>query len=71
MDKPTLEEQLAVSKFSFEECINLLKGNPIEWIIYRKLNTIWHVIHWNWFNIYTEEESCWSYLKSMIRKTPH
>ncbi len=51
--RPTLEEQIAVSKMADAECIKALRGVGLEradfWL-YRRLRLVWRVIHWNWFD---------------------
>jgi hypothetical protein len=54
-DRPTLKEQIAVSKLTDQECVDLLtcKGQPIKQIdfwIFRKVKWLWSLIHWNWFD---------------------
>jgi len=53
-NRPTLEEQIAISKLTNEECIQLLMGrNKIErfdFFIFRHAEWLWHILHWNWFD---------------------
>jgi hypothetical protein len=52
-DRPTLKEQIAVSKLTDQECIELLKGKGLyrfDFWIFRKVKWLWSLIHWNWFD---------------------
>ena len=54
--RPTLEDQITLSKMTDEECLEVLmpsKGwKRIDFWIFRHCNFFWRVIHWNWFEIY-------------------
>lgn len=51
--RPTLEDQIAISKLQDEECIELLKGKGIKRVdfwIFCHMEALWHIIHLNWFD---------------------
>jgi len=52
--KPTLEEQIAVSKMTEEECIRALmpKGfrQKCDFWLHCHFLFLWQLIHWNWFD---------------------
>ncbi|KKL19405.1 hypothetical protein LCGC14_2465830, partial [marine sediment metagenome] len=66
--KPTLEEQIAVSKLSDDECIKLLCPSGLNFWLYRKLPFVWRLVRWNWFNIWTEDEGFVLFLKHGFRE---
>ena len=53
-DRPTLEEQIAISKLTDEECIKLIVPHDglrgMDFFIFCHLEWLWHIIHWNWFD---------------------
>lgn len=56
-DRPTLEEQIAVSKMTDQELRDLLTCRHDFWrrldlFIFCHSELFWHIIHWNWFCIY-------------------
>lgn len=57
MERPTLEEQIRVSKMTDEELVQLLAppGNVDFWIHWH-FEFLWRVIHWNWFDIWEGSE---------------
>lgn len=54
MDRPTLEQQIAVSKMTDEECMEAFKPHgfqeKVDFWIFRHTYRIWQTIHWNWFD---------------------
>ena len=54
MERPTLEDQITVSKMTDEECIEALvprKGRlGVDFRIFCHWEFLWHLIHWNWFD---------------------
>ena len=43
---------------------------PDSWDFWLCINhkMLWRVLHWNWFNIYTGENSFWAYAKHWFRE---
>jgi len=54
MKRPTLDEQIRISKMTDEECIEALvpsKGwQSIDFRIFCHCKVLWQLIHWNWFD---------------------
>ena len=71
-DRPTLEDQLAVSKLTDEDCMRLLTGgNPLlrmDFWLHRNCRWAWHIINWNWFNVWTGENSFWLWFRHGFRE---
>jgi len=57
--KPTLEEQIAISKLTDEECLKLLLPHTllgkIDYWIHNHALLLWRLYRWNWFNTWTGE----------------
>jgi len=70
--RPTLAEQIAISKLSTEDCIKLIQGNwyhrNIEMFFFNHLTFVWRVANWNWWNMWTEERSFWKFVKHGFRE---
>ena len=50
--RPTLEDQIRVSKMTDEKCIKLLvPARNIEFWIFRHCELLWHILYWRWFDI--------------------
>ncbi len=60
MKRPTLEEQIRISKMTDEECIKaLLPQTPlgkIDFWLHNHCLLVWRIFKWNWFNIWTGEK---------------
>ncbi len=57
MNLPTLEQQIATSKLSDEECVNLLLGRNhwylrLNFWIFRFAPFLWRVLNFNWWCIW-------------------
>jgi hypothetical protein len=67
MDRPTLEEQIRVSKMTDEECIDALIPHTfwgrIDFWLDCHCPLLWRILHWNWFNIYTGESGVVKFAK--------
>lgn len=50
--RPTLEEQIAVSKMTDEELVELLRPPRVKFWLYRHCNLLWSIVYWNWFDIW-------------------
>ena len=61
MERPTLKEQIAISKLTDEECIRLLLPHTlqarVDFWLHNHFLFLWRLYHWNWFNIWTGERS--------------
>ena len=59
MMRPTLEDQIRLSKMSREELIDLLMPHGlhqhINFWLHNNCLLIWRIKNWNWFNIWTGE----------------
>ena len=53
-DRPTLEEQIAVSKLTYEECMELIRPHglkKVDFFLHQKVRWLWSILHWNWFDV--------------------
>ncbi len=55
--RPTLEEQIRISKMSDKELIEVLRPPRVRFWIFRHFELLWHIIHWNWFDIWEGSEN--------------
>ncbi len=60
LEKPTLEEQIRVSKMTDGECIKALTGGWHFWV-FRHSELLWTILFWNWFDIWEGSENANSY----------
>jgi len=71
MGRPTLEEQIRISKMTDKECIEALvpsKGlRLINFWIYRHCELLWRIVHWNWFDIWEGTEDADKYRSWYIK----
>lgn len=71
MSRPTLEEQIRVSKMTDEELREFFLPHGLwQWVDFRihwHLTFLWHVIHWNWFDIWEGSENADKYRSWDIR----
>ena len=52
-DRPTLEEQIAISKLTYEECMELIRPHgwkKLDFFLHNNVRWLWSIIHWNWFD---------------------
>jgi len=58
MERPTLEDQISISKMTDEECVYALMPHGfwqrLDFWIFCHCEFLWNLIHWNWFNIYND-----------------
>ena len=70
--RPTLEEQIRISKMPDEECIKALLPSTvsehIDFWLHNELMLIWRIIHWNWFNLWTGEKGFWLFAKHSFKE---
>lgn len=75
MDRPTLEDQIILSKMTREELIDQLMPHGLWQIssfwLHRHCKLLWCVVRWNWFDIWegsenADEYRAW-YIKLKIR----
>lgn len=63
---PKLE---TVEDMSSEELLEFLKPlNKFEWWMCTHLPLLWRTVKWNWFNVFTGEESFWLFLRHGFRE---
>jgi len=64
-DRPTLEDQLAVSKMTNEDCVDALMPHvfwqTLSFWMFTYCEFLWRIIHWNWFDIWEETEDADKY----------
>lgn len=69
--RPTLEEQIAVSKMTEEELIQALMPHTflerMEFWIFCHHKLLWHIICWNWFDILEGTEDADKYRSWYIK----
>ena len=72
MDRPTLEEQIRVSKMTEEELVKaLLPHTPFERVsfwLHSHCPFVWRVVRWNWFNIWTEEKGFMKFARHWFKE---
>lgn len=68
MERPTLEDQIRVSKMTCEECVEALMPHTfwqkLSFWIYNHCESLWHIIRWKWFDMWEGTEDadkyrCW------------
>jgi hypothetical protein len=68
MNRPTLEEQIRISKMTDKEAIKALAPERnIDLWIHRHCSLLWHIIHWNWFDIWEGTEDADKYRSREIK----
>jgi len=71
-DRPTLEEQIRVSKMTMEELIDCLAPHglweKLSFWLHNHCNPLWHLYRWNWFNIWTDEKGFWLFARHGFRE---
>lgn len=71
MERPTLEDQIRVSKMTREELIDCLIPHTfwekVNFWIFCHCELSWHIINWNWFDIWEGSESADKYRSWYIR----
>ena len=56
--RPTLEEQIRVSKLTDEELLRLLAPpHNLELWMYGHCKLLWRIVSWNWYNCMTDTTS--------------
>ncbi len=72
MNRSTLDEQIAISKLTEEDCIRALIPHSVlgrsDFWLHNHLVLVWRFIHWNWFNIFSGERSFFKFAKHGFRE---
>jgi len=75
MKRPTLEDQIRVSKMTDRECVEaLLPHTPfgkVDFWLHWRFSLFWSVIHWNWFDIWEGSENADKYRSWYIKLKRH
>ena len=71
-NRPTLKEQIEVSKMTDEEIVDLFLPHGFWekldfWMCFHCL-IIWRLANWNWFNVWTNEKSFVKFAKHGFRE---
>lgn len=65
MNRPTLGEQIAISKMTDEECIKALLPQTslgkIDFWLHNHCLLVWRIVHWNWFDTWEGSENADKY----------
>lgn len=71
MERPTLEDQIRVSKMTREELIEVLRPHTllgmVNFWIFRHCELLWHIINWNWFDLWEGTEDADKYRSWYIK----
>ena len=62
MERPTLEDQIRANKLTDDEVMEFFKPvGRVEFWIYCHFELLWHIIYWNWFDVWEESENADKY----------
>lgn len=59
--RPTLEEQIKVSKMTEEELVECLMPHgfwqTLSFWMHNHCELLWHILYWHWFDVWEESEN--------------
>lgn len=70
--RPTLEEQIRISKMTDEELMDFFLPHGfwgrIDFFIFRHIHFLWCIYRWRWYDKRTDSYSLKAYIKSIFKK---